>query len=48
MYLKIAHSSPLIYNRFVSISLVYIYITHNVGLRVNGKNANKRTLKKVL
>ena len=45
---KLAQSVPLIYNRVVSISLVYNYITHNVRSGVNKKNANKRTLKKVI
>ena len=45
---KNAQSVPLIYNRVVSISLVYNYITHNVRNGVNKKNANKRTLKKVI
>ena len=45
---KITQIVPLIYNRVVSIPLVYNYITHNVNSGVNKKNANKRTLKKVL
>ena len=43
---NLSQSVPLIYNRVVSISLVYNYITHNVSNGFNKKNANKRTLKK--
>ena len=46
--MNLAHTSTLTYNKVVSISLVYNYIIHNVGLRLNDKKRNKRTLKKVL
>ena len=46
--MNLAHTSTLTYNKVVSISLVYNYITHNFRNGVNKKNANKRTLKKVI
>ena len=45
---NLAHSSPLIYNRVVSISLVYNYTTNSVRRRFDNNNSTKRILKKVL
>ena len=35
MYLKIAQTNTLIYNREITLTLVYIYKTYNLGILQN-------------